>query len=198
MFADIGATDGQHQALVNDGLAYLLLRAWQLYRDEGTALDGVGVHPAVAEAARLRSAEPAAGSLTQIASAAGISPGHLSRLFKAQTGIALGSFRNRQRLIRFLLTYRGGKHPTALDAAHAAGFGSYAQFYRVCRQVTGHPRQPSGPSPLGLTATHRIRLRAPAEVRTGCRRAGPSRRSRRRRRCGPGTGASPSRTGRRR
>ena len=95
------------------------------------------MHPAVAAAARLISADPRAGSLTQLARAAGLSPGHLSRLFKAQTGIPLSRYRNQQRLHRFLLTYGTGQHPTALNAALAAGFGSYAQFYRVCRQETG-------------------------------------------------------------
>src|SRR6266702_7964496 len=101
------------------------------------ALDGTGVHPAVAAAARLISADPRAGNLTQVARAAGLSPGHLSRLFKAQTGIPLSRYRNQQRLHQFLLTYGTGQHPTALNAALAAGFGSYAQFYRVCRQETG-------------------------------------------------------------
>jgi hypothetical protein len=57
----------------------------------------------------------------------------------AQDGISLSSLRNPQRLTRFLLTYHSDQHPTALAAARAADFGSYAQFYRVCRQVTGHP-----------------------------------------------------------
>jgi AraC-like DNA-binding protein len=137
LFAEVRAAETHHLALANAGLAYLLLRAWQAFRDEGTALDGTGVHPAVAAAARLISADPQAGSLTQLARAAGLSPGHLSRLFKAQTGIPLSRYRNQQRLHRFLLTYGTGQHPTALNAALAAGFGSYAQFYRVCRQETG-------------------------------------------------------------
>src|SRR6266699_263172 len=137
LFAEVRAAETHDLALANAGLAYLLLRAWQAFRDEGTALDGTGVHPAVAAAARLISADPRAGSLTQLARAAGLSPGHLSRLFKAQTGIPLSRYRNQQRLHRFLDTAGTGQHPTALNAALAAGFGSYAQFYRVCRQETG-------------------------------------------------------------
>src|SRR6266536_3902379 len=82
-------------------------------------------------------ADPSAGDLTELAGAVGLSPGHLSRLFKAQTGTSLSRYRNQQRLHRFLLAYGSGQPTTALAAALAAGFGSYAQFYRVFRQATG-------------------------------------------------------------
>ena len=68
---------------------------------------------------------------------AGVSPSHLSRLFKSQTGTSITRFRNQQRVQRFMLLYRDGRHTTALAAALEAGFGSYAQFYRVFRAETG-------------------------------------------------------------
>ena len=40
-----------------------------------------------------------------------------------------------------MLLYGGGRRTTALAAALEAGFGSYAQFYRVFREETG--RSPS-------------------------------------------------------
>jgi AraC-like DNA-binding protein len=65
----------------------------------------------------------------------------LSRLFKEQIGVSISRFRNHQRLQRFLRIYGRGRRTTALAAAHEAGFGSYAQFYRVFREQTG--RSPS-------------------------------------------------------
>jgi transcriptional regulator GlxA family with amidase domain len=58
-------------------------------------------------------------------------------LFKQQTGIALVDFRNRQRVEKFLALYRTGQRMTMLEAALEAGFGSYPQFHRVFKRVTG-------------------------------------------------------------
>jgi AraC-like DNA-binding protein len=65
----------------------------------------------------------------------------LSRIFKEQTGVSISRFRNQQRVQRFLRLYGNGLRTTALAAALEAGFGSYAQFYRVFRGQTG--RSPS-------------------------------------------------------
>jgi AraC-like DNA-binding protein len=88
--------------------------------------------------ARLLRADPDAGDLATLAQTAGLSPSHLSRLFKAQTGVSIARVRNQQRLQRFLLLYGRGRRTTALAAALEAGFGSYAQFHRVFREQTGH------------------------------------------------------------
>jgi AraC-like DNA-binding protein len=53
----------------------------------------------------------------------------------------MSRFRNQQRLRRFVVFYGNGRRTTALAAALEAGFGSYAQFYRVFREETG--RNPS-------------------------------------------------------
>ena len=82
-----------------------------------------------------------AGDLATLARAAGLSPSHLSRIFKEQTGVPISRFRNQQRLQRFLRLYGSGRRTTALAAALEAGFGSYAQFHRVFREQTG--RSPS-------------------------------------------------------
>jgi AraC-like DNA-binding protein len=76
-----------------------------------------------------------------ICRASRLSPSHLSRIFKAQTGVSIGGFRNQQRLQRFLALYGRGRRTTALAAALEAGFGSYTQFHRVFREQTG--RSPS-------------------------------------------------------
>jgi AraC-like DNA-binding protein len=78
-----------------------------------------------------------AGNLGDLAREAGLSPSHLSRTFKAQTGISITRFRNQRRLEHFRESYGDGRHTTTMAAALEAGFGSYAQFYRVYRSETG-------------------------------------------------------------
>jgi AraC-like DNA-binding protein len=124
-------------ALLNAGLAYLLLFAWRAFLESEDLVAGVDVHPAVETVARSLRADPAAGDLDALARSAGLSPSHLSRIFKAQTGVSITRFRNQRRLERFMALYGHGRRTTALAAALEAGFGSYAQFYRVLRAETG-------------------------------------------------------------
>jgi AraC-like DNA-binding protein len=124
-------------ALLNAGLAYLLLSAWRAFLESEELVIGVDVHPAVETVARLLRADPETGGLEALARTAGVSPSHLSRIFKAQTGVSLTRFRNQRRLERFTALYGSGRRTTALAAALEAGFGSYAQFYRVHRMETG-------------------------------------------------------------
>ncbi len=124
-------------ALLNAGLAYLLLFAWRAFLESEDLVAGVDVHPAVETVARCLRADPEAGGLDALARTAGLSPSHLSRIFKAQTGVSITRFRNQQRLARFMALYGNGRRTTALAAALGAGFGSYAQFYRVLRAETG-------------------------------------------------------------
>jgi AraC-like DNA-binding protein len=133
-------------ALFNVGLAYLLLAAWRAFLDTDQVVPGIDVHPAVELVARKLQTAPGASDLETLARAAGLSPSHLSRIFKAQTGVSITRFRNQRRLAHFMLLYGQGRHTTALAAALQAGFGSYAQFYRVIRAETGG-------SPSALRAT---------------------------------------------
>lgn len=92
-------------------------------------------HPVVPRALRLIAKDP---SLTanDIAPQLDISPSRLARVFKAEMGVSLVDYRNRLRLERFqVLVDRGGEN--LLEAALAAGFGSYAQFHRVFRALCG-------------------------------------------------------------
>ena len=76
----------------------------------------------------------------QIAAKLDISLSRLVRVFKAQMGMSLVAYRNRLRLERFSALVANGR-TTLLDAALAAGFGSYAQFHRVFRALgQGRPR----------------------------------------------------------
>ena len=136
-------------ALLNAGLPYLLLSAWRAFLDSEDLVAGVDVHPAVEAVARLLRADPEAGSLDALARTAGLSPTHLSRIFKAQTGVSITRFRNHRRLERFMAIYGDGRRTTALAASLEAGFGSYAQFHRVLRAETGQT-----PSALRRAAAH--------------------------------------------
>jgi AraC-like DNA-binding protein len=142
LLGDLREAETVDDALVNTGLAYLLLFAWRAFLESEDLVAGVDVHPAVETVARRLHADPEAGGLDALARTAGLSPSHLSRIFKAQTGVSITRFRNQRRLERFRLRYGYGRRTTALAAALEAGFGSYAQFYRVVRTETG--RTPSG------------------------------------------------------
>jgi AraC-like DNA-binding protein len=141
LFHEIQHAETVDDILVNTGLAYLLSFAWRAFLDSDDVVEGVDLHPAVETVARILRTDPDAGDLATLARAARLSSSHLSRIFKEQTGVSISRFRNQQRLQRFLPLYGRGRRTTALAAALEAGFGSYAQFYRVFREQTG--RSPS-------------------------------------------------------
>ena len=141
LFHEVRHAETVDDVLVNTGLAYLLSFAWRALLDSDDVIEGVDLHPAVETVARMLRADPDAGDLVALARAASLSPSHLSRIFKEQTGVSISRFRNQQRLQRFLLLYGRGQRTTALAAALEAGFGSYAQFHRVFREQVG--RSPS-------------------------------------------------------
>ncbi|HEX5283607.1 MAG TPA: AraC family transcriptional regulator [Bryocella sp.] len=126
--------------LLNATLAYALLRAWKCFEQAGE-VPARTVHPAVESTARLLLSDGNSYTLSQLALRGGLSPARLSRLFKQQTGLSIVQFRNRQRMQRFLERFEANhdskRQSTLLDSALAAGFGSYPQFHRVFRQVTG-------------------------------------------------------------
>lgn len=126
--------------LLNATLAYALLQSWNAFQ-HANEVPAHSVHAAVERTARLLLTNDASYTLPQLARFAGLSPSRLSRLFKQQTGLSIVEFRNRQRIQRFLdhheAAHNSAHPPTLLDSALAAGFGSYPQFHRVFRQVTG-------------------------------------------------------------
>jgi len=125
----------------NAGLSYLLLSAWAEHRQSGGIILGKEVHPAVERAAAVIREDPTL-DVGAVARRAGLSASRLGFLFQKQTGLSLVDFRHRQGLERFRVYYGDGKRRTLLEAALEAGFGSYAQFYRIHRRLTG--RSPSG------------------------------------------------------
>ncbi len=136
LLSDIAESSGSTD-LLNAGLGFALLHAWQLF-ERAANVPVHDVHPAVERAAHLIRSK-ADLKLEEIASRSGLSRQRLSRLFKQQTGTALVDFRNRQRIEKFLQLYGTGQRITTLDAAFEAGFGSYPQFHRVFKRVMGYP-----------------------------------------------------------
>jgi len=104
--------------------------------------EGTHLHPAVERAARWlhdHAADERADDLPALAQRVGVSRWWLSRLFRQQVGVSLTAFRRRRRAeLAVEMLGRGGRM-TATEAAYAAGFGSYAQFYRAVRALTGEP-----------------------------------------------------------
>ena len=141
LFHEVQDAETVDEVLFNTGMAYLLSVAWRGFLASDDVVEGVDLHPAVETVARLLRADPEAGDLAALARAAHLSSPHLSRIFKEQTGVSISRFRNQQRLQRFLRIYGTGRRTTTLAAALEAGFGSYAQFYRVFREQAG--RSPS-------------------------------------------------------
>ncbi len=92
-------------------------------------------HPMVVRVVRMLAKDPSLSG-KYLASELGMSLSRLARVFKTEMGMSLVEYRNRLRLERFqVMVDEGGEN--LLAAAMAAGFGSYAQFYRVFRAVRG-------------------------------------------------------------
>jgi AraC-like DNA-binding protein len=97
------------------------------------ASDERRAHPLVTAAIEMLSKDPSLGG-KEVASQLDISLSRLARVFKVEMGMSLVAYRNRLRLDRFMtLVDRGDSN--LLEAALAAGFGSYAQFHRVFRAL---------------------------------------------------------------
>ncbi len=90
-------------------------------------------HRLVTAAVAMLAKDPGMGG-KQIAGKLDISLSRLARVFKAEMGMSLVEYRNRLRLDRFMVLLDRGR-TNLLEAALAAGFGSYAQFHRVFRAL---------------------------------------------------------------
>ncbi|MBK1878745.1 AraC family transcriptional regulator [Pelagicoccus mobilis] len=117
--------------MLNAGLRFLLLQCWKAYGKQEVGEEGHELHPAVEAALSLVARDPSIESIEQIAKECGVSVSYLSRLFAREVGMPLSRYRNTVRLDRFLSLGRGDRKLSLLDAALEAGFGSYAQFYKV-------------------------------------------------------------------
>ena len=129
---------------LNAGLRHLLLLCWRHQVAGARSASEVLLHPAVVRALDVLRRDPDAGTLAQLAARCGVSKAYLSRIFARQVGAPLARFRNSSRLDRFWESHRKPPQKTLTEAAFAAGFGSYAQFYKVFRAAYGRgPRERS-------------------------------------------------------
>jgi AraC-like DNA-binding protein len=122
---------------LNAGLHHLLLLCWRSQRTGNVLGDAVALHPGVRRALQLLSEGEWDRDFAQLAKECGVSDAHLSRTFRRQIGVPMSRYRNSLRLSRFWQQYRQREPTTLTEAVYAAGFGSYAQFYKVFAQTYG-------------------------------------------------------------
>jgi AraC-like DNA-binding protein len=122
---------------LNAGLRYLLLLCWRSQKMGKVRGDATALHPAVRRAIQLLSDGGSELNLGKLARAGGTSEAYLSRTFRKQIGVPLSRYRNSLRLSRFWDEFREPEQKTVAEAVYAAGFGSYAQFYKVFTQAYG-------------------------------------------------------------
>lgn len=123
--------------LHNATLGHLLHACWSAFRQGSLVPLKQQLHPAIHKIARQLLDGNQPDDVQTLAKQVGLTPETISRLFKKQTGLSLTTYRNRCKLDRFLALYGEGHTVTMLEAALTAGFGSYAQFYRVFSQLMG-------------------------------------------------------------
>lgn len=118
--------------LLNAGLRHLLLVCWHSQQQGRAGKDGsVALHPATQKALDILSGSTGEQNMARLARHCGVSENHLSRLFRREVGVPIYRYRNSLRLGRFWEAYRRQGRRTLSEAIYEAGFGSYAQFYRV-------------------------------------------------------------------
>ena len=158
LFSEV-AQESDEPAAYNAGLRYALMRALRASR-ERPAASLKPIHPAVGRAVRLLRESDNAGSLSDLARAAGVTPHYLSRLLTEQTGRNFVDWRNRVRLDRFIEGYRPGAN--LLDAALGAGFGSYSRFHHTFTELVGCTPKDWALQVEGGKLTARAEMSAPA------------------------------------
>ncbi len=122
---------------LNAGLRHLLLLCWRLQQAGTSRHQAFSLHPAVSKAIVLLGGNSRDSSLVELSRQCGMSAAHFSRLFSSQVGVPLNRYRNSLRLARFWEHLRKPVQPTIIQAVYDAGFGSYAQFYKVFFEAYG-------------------------------------------------------------
>jgi AraC-like DNA-binding protein len=94
-----------------------------------------GWHPCVHRAAALLRADPGLGR-HELGEATRTGTSVLAHRFRRALGVSIPEYRARVRLHAVMAALRAGERSLA-QAASQSGFGSYAQFHRVVRSMTG-------------------------------------------------------------
>lgn len=140
----------QANAALLCALAGLLLAEMPRSRGRTIVSGSSSPHPAVTKAVRMLADDPSLAA-ADLAAHLQVGPGRFARVFKSEMGVSLVRYRNQLRLERFVKIMDAGRS-SMLEAARAAGFGSYAQFHRVFQSLRGTtPRAYLGRRGAGAT-----------------------------------------------
>ena len=155
---------------LNAGLHHLLLFCWRLQQAGTSRHRPFSLHPAVSKAITLLGDDNRDGSLGALARQCGLSEAHFSRLFATQVGVPLNRYRNSLRLARFWERLRKPVQPTIMQAVCDAGFGSYAQFYKVFFEAYGQgPRAVISSHPKPVFSSSEGRKKQGSLIKAGLR-----------------------------
>ncbi|MBN1269676.1 MAG: AraC family transcriptional regulator, partial [Kiritimatiellae bacterium] len=132
-----GAAAAERADAFNLGLRFALLALWDEFIKAEPVAREEFLHPKLRKAIGRLNDPRGEETLAQLARDVGLSSSHLSVLFRNQTGLSIPDYRNRVRLNAFFALYREKPGVRLLTLAFEAGFGSYAQFYRVFTESVG-------------------------------------------------------------
>ena len=123
----------------NRGLDFALFALWDEFLAAEPVENCPAFHPKLEAVLGLLADPERHLTQAQLARQVKLSPYYLSALFQKQTGLTIPAFRNRLRLQEFFRRLQAHPELRLLQHAFDAGFGSYAQFYRVFTQALGVP-----------------------------------------------------------
>jgi len=138
LYAKLKSLEGEPSPnAFNAGLDFALAMSWRAYGKAEEIKAEAELHPSVEKALALLSAGKEDLKIEELSKACGLSASRLSRLFNRQLGISIPQFRNKVRMQAFHKLMDGTRPTTATEAALKAGFGSYVQFHRVFKSLSG-------------------------------------------------------------
>jgi len=121
----------------NGGLAFLLEHAWAMTASREAQPPGAVIHPAVTRAVAWLRESPTRPDLASTARQVGLSATHFSRRFHEALGVTFRDFQQRLLVERAMALLVNHPEWSMTEAAFEAGFGSYPQFHRTFRRITG-------------------------------------------------------------
>ena len=135
----------------NRGLDFALFALWDEFLAAEPVADCAAFHPKLETVLGLLADPDSELTQAQLAQRVNLSPYYLSDVFRRQTGLTIPAYRNRLHLQEFFRRFQAHPEIRLLQHALDAGFGSYAQFYRVFTEALGLPprewlRQTATPS----------------------------------------------------
>jgi len=125
------------QEYYDSGLNFLFHLAFRSFKLSEQNPGFNTLHPSILKAISVMEEKKAVAYLDLVAEEVGLSREYLSRLFRKQVGISFTEYKNRVQIGHFFSLVENKSIYNISDAAYEAGFGSYSQFYKVFRQVTG-------------------------------------------------------------